>query len=707
MKIRSILLITGVFLALVIFIDFNLPDSLAEGRTPTLPKAKSGIMDLSNWNFDKEGIIELEGEWSFHWQQLLDLSEFRASDAAPNEYVHVPGIWGSYSLNNQKLSNQGYGTYQVKIRMNDSDLGKSFSIWVPNAATAYKIWINEDEAGGNGVVGKNRSEMVPKNFSKSYAFVPASTDIQLTIQVSNFVQRKGGLWDSVRIGYAEQINRFQVREVIIQAGLAGILLIMGFYHLLLFFLRPENREALYFSGLCLTIGFRTLVVGQTLLIRVFPDIPWELGVKIEYLGFIWAISFYLYYIKTLFPNETNRWYVHAVTACAVVMSSMVLLLPASMYTNFMLPYQLIVIASFLYVGIVLFAAAYRKRKDVWLNVIVWMFIFVTAVNDTLFYNLAISTGDLFPFGMLVAIIIQVIILSVRDSRAFHEVKHLSGELTKLNDSLEHKIKERTVELEEANEELRDAGYKMTQIEQSRRRLMSNISHELGTPLSLVQGYVKGMIDGVVPIEDPKYLKLIYDKTRTLDRMIGDLGELSKLEAKQVSFDMKPLRINDLIAMAVEGIRRDFEQSGLILETNPPDTDQLDQYVLADAIRLEQVLVNFLTNARKHTRDGGYIRIGNRISEQHSQKMAKVSVTDNGEGIAADAIPLVFDRYYQAHQKVGTREGMGLGLAISKEIIESHGGNIGVTSEVGKGSTFYFTLPILETNKTAGMEVSGE
>ncbi|MFD0589360.1 ATP-binding protein [Paenibacillus sp. GCM10027627] len=663
---------------------------VASERSPTVQNAESGKIDVSGWQFEQNGPVALEGEWAFYWQELLEPRSIGSGTGSPADYVHVPGIWSSYKLDGQPLSNRGYATYKLTVRFDDSEAGKSFSLWIPNAATAYRLWIDGRETGSNGIVATSGTEMIPKNYSKAYLFVPSSKETEIVIQVSNFVQRKGGLWDTLKLGYADQINRLQVRGTILQSGMAGVLLIMGLYHLALFFMQREYKEALFFGGLCLTVGLRALVVGQTLLIRLLPDIPWEIGVKIEYWGFILALAFFLYYVKTLFPQETSLRYVQLVTVIAGAFSLLVLLFPASVYTKWMLPYQIIIAISFFYIGFIFGLAAWRKRRDAWMNLASWICLLVAVVNDILFYNLIVVTGDLFPFCLLSAIIIQMVMLTKRHSRTFHDVKRLSGELALLNDSLELKIRERTTELEEA-------GQQLAQTAQARRRLMSNISHELGTPLSLVQGYVKGMIDGVIPPDNPNYLRLIYDKTLVLDRLINDLGDLSKLEAKQVSFDWQLVHVRQLVAKVADGLHWEFGLSGLSLETASSDNRENanDPVVLADTFRLEQVLANFLSNAKKHTPPGGHVRMDVSVTGRGGNKSVCVSVTDGGEGIDDEALPFVFERYYQAQRRNRKKSGMGLGLAICKEIIELHGGEIGVRSRSGEGSTFYFTLPMLE------------
>lgn len=665
----------------------------------------AGTIDLTEWNYARDGIVDLNGEWVFYWQELLDPQEIRARDRLDGMLVPVPAAWSSYVLDHtdgtddaglQRLSNHGYATYHLQVRLPQSAIGQRFSLLIPNAATAYRLWIDDVEAGGNGVIGKSLEEMVPVNYSRSFDFNLQSSELTITIQVANFVLRKGGLWDPIQLGTMEQIDQKLQRETVYEAGLAGVFLIFGLYHLYLYLLRPESKVALYFSVFCMSHGLRVLVTGQNLLAQLLPATSWEWCVKFEYIGFLAPGVFYLYYTYSFYPQETNKRIVRFAGWFMAATGLFVLFTPARVYTELLLPMLVVMIAFLIYVGFIIFRAARRRRQDTGLYAAAWILIFITAWNDSLHFQFFLSTDEWLSIGILAVVILQAIVLARRYSRTFLEVRRLSSKLSELNESLETKIKERTAKLAEANEKLREAWLKVTRVEQSRRRLMSNISHELGTPLSVVQGYVKGMLDGVVPA-DANTLQLIYGRMKLLDRMIDDLGELSKLEARQVSMDMKPIRIGEFVEQAASGMRGELEQAGLnFIISSPAYNPDRDIIVLADAIRLEQVLTNYISNAKKHTSPEGYVQVEWRVTKsEEKQKQITVLVRDSGTGIPHEALAHVFDRYYQAAPRQGTRQGMGLGLAICKEIIEIHGGTIGVSSEPGKGSTFYFSLPVYQ------------
>ncbi|MCC7164823.1 MAG: HAMP domain-containing protein [Anaerolineae bacterium] len=220
----------------------------------------------------------------------------------------------------------------------------------------------------------------------------------------------------------------------------------------------------------------------------------------------------------------------------------------------------------------------------------------------------------------------------------------------------------------------------------RRNLMADIAHELRTPLTVMQGNLRAMLDEMYPL-DRAEIATLYDETRLLARLVDDLRELALADAGKLPLKLEAVNPNEILntAAANFAIPADaqdvrFEPLGLI--NLPP--------VHADADRFAQVLRNLLANALQHTPAGGAITLG--AARQNSA--LGVFVRDTGAGIEARDLPQVFDRFYRA-DKSRTRAtgGTGLGLAITKAWVEAMGGKIGVESQEGQGSTFWFTLPL--------------
>ncbi len=218
-------------------------------------------------------------------------------------------------------------------------------------------------------------------------------------------------------------------------------------------------------------------------------------------------------------------------------------------------------------------------------------------------------------------------------------------------------------------------------EEQRRRLLADVTHELKSPLTVVQGNLEALLDGVYPA-DAAHLGPILDDTRVLARLIEDLRTLSLAEAGALTLHREP---TDLALMARETLasfRAQADRAGVTLEASAGGDAPA---VELDPVRAREVLANLVANALRYTPAGGVIRV--RVERQHER--VAVAVRDTGTGIAPDALPHVFDRFYKSAES----RGAGLGLAIAKSLVVAHGGDIVAESAPGSGTEIRLTLPV--------------
>jgi two-component system OmpR family sensor kinase len=223
-------------------------------------------------------------------------------------------------------------------------------------------------------------------------------------------------------------------------------------------------------------------------------------------------------------------------------------------------------------------------------------------------------------------------------------------------------------------------------EELRRNLVADLAHELRTPLSVIQGNLRAILDEVYPLEQAE-IAVLYDETRLLNRLVDDLRELALAEAGQLRLERRPVAPTDLVNRATDAIRVQAAARGIALQADLPEDLPL---VDVDPQRIEQVLGNLLNNALTHTPSGGEVVVTVRARGSE----VEVSVGDTGEGILSEDLPYVFERFYRA-DRARAAGGTGLGLAIAKQLVEAHSGRIEVESEVGRGTQFTFTLPVAE------------
>lgn len=218
-------------------------------------------------------------------------------------------------------------------------------------------------------------------------------------------------------------------------------------------------------------------------------------------------------------------------------------------------------------------------------------------------------------------------------------------------------------------------------ESRRRQFLANVAHELRTPLSYIRGYTQALAEGLVtaPADRERYQRVVHDEAVRIGRLVDDLMDLAQMDVGQLAFAMADLDLHLPVDQAVATIRPQAEAKGVALTADLPASLPM---VWADGGRVQQVVLNLLDNALRHTPVGGSISVTVRAEREG----VRVTVTDTGEGIAPDLLPLLFERFQGR-----AAGGRGLGLAVVRSIIRAHGGEVGVTSRPGEGSTFWFWL----------------
>lgn len=242
--------------------------------------------------------------------------------------------------------------------------------------------------------------------------------------------------------------------------------------------------------------------------------------------------------------------------------------------------------------------------------------------------------------------------------------------------------EMRLRLKESQEE------KLMQEKQS-RELLSNISHDLKTPITSIKGYVEGLIDGVAntPEKQDKYIRTIYNKANDMDRLINELTLYSRIDSDKVPYNFHRINVSDYFGDCVEEIGMDLESRGI--ELNYSNMVAPQTRIIADPEQLKRVINNIVGNSVKYL-DKPHGRITIRILDEEDS--IRIEIEDNGKGIASRDIPYIFDRFYRTDSSRSSAQGgSGIGLSIVKKIIEDHGGYIWATSTLGEGTCMHFVL----------------
>jgi signal transduction histidine kinase len=298
-----------------------------------------------------------------------------------------------------------------------------------------------------------------------------------------------------------------------------------------------------------------------------------------------------------------------------------------------------------------------------------------------------TIGRFFIWAGLLAVAIALLLTFFLSRRILAPVKALSNaarEFGKGNFSRRVELKAQG-EVGELARSFNSMAENLENTERVRRNMVADIAHELRTPLSNLGGYLEAINDGVVK-PDEKTFRSLNEEALTLSRLIDDLQELSLADAGELKLIKQPYDISRLIEESVTALQPKAAAKGLTISTDLPD--KLPE-LNVDSHRIRQALHNLLDNATAHTGEGGQIK----VTARHRDDKVDISVTDTGEGIPPEDLPMIFERFYRV-DKSRTRStgGSGLGLTITKRLVEAHGGSITVESQPGKGSTFTITLP---------------
>jgi two-component system sensor histidine kinase BaeS len=222
-------------------------------------------------------------------------------------------------------------------------------------------------------------------------------------------------------------------------------------------------------------------------------------------------------------------------------------------------------------------------------------------------------------------------------------------------------------------------------DKQRRRLVSDVAHELRNPLTIVRGYLEAAQDGVVPV-DTALIDTLLAETSHLGHLVDDLQDVALAEAGQLRLAVEPVELDDLLTNVVGAAGGAARRGGVELTADVGP----GSIVAGDAVRLRQVFANLVDNALRHTPVNGTVRV---VAAPAPDGSVHVSVADTGEGIAAEHLTRIFDRFYRTDDsRTRGSGGSGLGLAICKHLVEAHGGTIAVTSRPGHGTAFTVTLP---------------
>jgi len=451
-----------IFLLAVLFVACS-------GNAGKKPIAQNGILDLRDHEFI--GHLNLDGEWRFIWR---DTSSTAIASSDDHINIEVPDSWKGYRYNGIKLPGHGAGSYFLTILIPEKS--ESYAIKFSTAGTAYNLFVNDDLVGSVGIYSVDPAMSRPLYEPKIYNLGRQSNQLTLRIDVSNYDHRLGGLWESITFGTTEEVYEYREKQVAMALFMFGTIFVMGIYHLGIFSLSTRGTAALYFGIFCLIIGLRTLTTGEIFIHQIWPSISWQMLVKIEYLTFFTGIPIFYLFVRLQFPDELSERLGQVIVGISILFVLLVLFTPVDTFSSslkYFQPFSLLVMLYVIY-GLVL--AFIRGEEGSTMVLVGFLSIVVTFMNDILYVANVLHTGHLISLGLLIFILTQAFLISIRFSKAYATIdlqrtklertntayqaeiesrKSAEHEVLKHKENLEELVEDRTAELQIANKRLEE------------------------------------------------------------------------------------------------------------------------------------------------------------------------------------------------------------------------------------------------------------
>ncbi len=397
--------------------------------------ALNGAVDLSTGvNFQDGDMVRLDGDWSFYQGELKDPGSL---DVAA-QTRRVPSLWASVNGFHRAVAPvTGVGTLHLRVTV--PPVPTLWALRVPNANSALRLFVNGSLVAQIGQVSEDPAVYSPSNELAIPEFFADSGVLDIVMQVANYSTPYIGTWDSPILGTSEVVLRKRKSDIVYTALISGALLIMGLYHLGLFFQRKNDKTSLLFGLICLHMTVRNLMMGERLLLDLFPPgaSSWAWAFKIEHLSAHMVVPLFGLFFLKLFPRQIKALPVRIILVGASLWAALILLTPPMIYQRFLHWYEYFLLAGGVYVLVAIIVAALCREEGALLVLTGLVVLLGTAANDVLLsVGILSSTMYLASFGVFLYTFTQGVHLSMIFSKAFTEVETLSNDLLAKNRELE-------------------------------------------------------------------------------------------------------------------------------------------------------------------------------------------------------------------------------------------------------------------------------
>ena len=607
---------------------------------------QDGILDLRNPPEDFTW-IDLDGQWYMHWNHLVNDSDLTDG----GELVSFPQIWNNEELTN--YASEGYATYELQVLLNDE---QKLAIYTPAVYNAFRFYVNGDLISSNGEVGTTKESTKPKWIQ---VINPIDQEILkdtnvFSLQVANFRHSRGGPVDSILLGDRNELMSHRNYVFTLDAILTGALIMGGMFFLGLYLYGRRQRNILYFALFCMTFSYYVFASGNYIMHSLFPNFPWLLAIKLEYVSVYLLTILLLKYAYATYPQDGPRYLEKVVVYVSLAFLVSAIILPPSIFT-FLQNFFLIFVFGVIGLGFYIYFQALKNKRPgskfaMISSSLILLVLLLQVLHRVAFISLPIY---LVPLGYMIFFFLQSITTSQQVALAWKKAK------------------------DDAEASMR-----------AKSDFLSTMSHEIRTPMNAVIGLTHHLLYSHPRNDQKKTLDTLKFSSENLLRLINDILDFNKLESGKLIIEEDIFNMKELGQNLVDGFKTTAEEvkTSVVFECD----DELPTMYYGDAGRLTQVLSNLINNAIKFTKEGTVTLRMKQVMREPESILVAFEVEDTGIGISKIDQKKIFEKFNQANTSINrTYGGTGLGLAISKKILELQGAQIHLESELGTGSKFFF------------------
>lgn len=619
-----------------------------------------GELDLRDGSLEQSGVRSLDGEWLFYSNVFIEKE--RNDNVPEGELIEVPSNWSDYT---DEKGAEGYGTYQLRILLDPED-DTTYSLRIPSVRSSSEIYVNNRLLAHAGEVGENSHTYQAGNKPQTIYFTAENGVIDLVIHVANFDDpRGGGLIRSIKFGKEDVLSKQTNLSITLQLVTFIILLINSLYAFTLFILGDKDKRLLYFSLFTLSYSISFALSSEDKLLYLWFDIPYTFAFQLTTMIAV-VIAFTL--LKSLERDLPH--FLQKVVKRSVIPFMLSIIIILVLPLKQMLVIQpLFILIMMLSIGLSFVTVFRISLKHIARNLLLLLSL-ISFTSHIVWWGISLVSGEkviYYPFDLITAIILLAIVW-------FHHYLE------------RHRETQRVYEKLQETDKMKDV-------------FLANTSHELRNPLHAVLNMSHAVLEReekVLAKESVRDLETVLSVGRRMSNMLDDLLDHAALKERRIQLEQKPFYVQSVAHGVLDMFYSMTEGKPVQLKNQIPEDFPA---VYGDEERVIQVLLNLVHNSVKYTKEGtisidGYVK----------KSVVCIEVTDTGIGMSQDAIRTLFEPYEQINEIDTMMEGgFGLGLSISKQLVELHGGELQVRSTRGEGSTFTFSIPLANEEQTDAAE----